>query len=485
MINLIKNEFTKVFKKKTIYILLILTLGYIVLSNFIIKYTDNDHVRYYYFEGDIPYYEEALAGLDPSNPVDYQQYLENKRQLDALTLTREYGNDSWQAYVINTKLIGYIDTMIAHEYTDTVTEEAYNEAKSAYDEALERMEADDWKYFVNADLEDINASLEQQYEARESAKDDDTLASINKAIRNLELEKQINEWRLEKDISYAPSALNNSLEEYSSYQSTVYEYEDNGIENLSDDERSFYENSLEQAALNKYYIENNISIENDNRNILLNLFNNYEVFILIFAIVIAASIVSEEFSRGTIKLLLVKPYNRVKILMSKFIVCVLILILAILFIAISQLIIGGFIHGFDSLSTPAIIYNLETHSIETMGILPYVALIGVCKFPIYLLLTTLTFACSTIFTNTALAVAVPFLGYIASNIINQFALLYDLKWIVYFVTPNWDFTQYLFGGSPMFEGLTPIFSLVICLAYFFIMLAISTVVFKKRDIKNI
>lgn len=485
MINLIKNELTKVFKKKTIYILLIITLGYVLLSNFIIKYTDNDHVRYYYYEGDIPYYEDALASLDPNNPTDYPQYLEYERQLEAMKLTKEYGNNSWQAYVINTKLISYIDVMIEHEYTNEVTEEAYNESTEKYNEGLKRMKADDWKYFVTNDLEDINNSLKSQYQLRDSTDNTEALASINRTIQNLELEKQINEWRLEKNISYAPSALNSSLENYQSYQTSVNEYANTDISKLSDEEIQYYKSSLEQAALNKYYIENNISIENDNRNILLNLFNNYELFILIIAIVIASSIVSEEFSRGTIKLLLVKPYNRTKILISKFIVCILILILAIIFLALSQLIIGGFIHGFDSLSTPAIIYNFETHSIQTMNIASYVSLIGLCKLPIYLLLTTLAFACSTIFTNTALAVAVPFLGYIASSLINQFALLYDLKWIIYFVTPNWDFTQYLFGGAPMFEGLTATFSLVICLAYLFIMLAISTVVFKKRDIKNI
>ena len=368
MINLIKNELTKVFKKKTIYILLIITLGYVLLSNFIIKYTDNDHVRYYYYEGDIPYYEDALASLDPNNPTDYPQYLEYERQLEAMKLTKEYGNNSWQAYVINTKLISYIDVMIEHEYTNEVTEEAYNEATEKYNEGLKRMKADDWKYFVTNDLEDINNSLKSQYQLRDSTDNTEALASINRTIQNLQLEKQINEWRLEKNISYAPSALNSSLENYQSYQTSVNEYANTDISKLSDEEIQYYESSLEQAALNKYYIENNISIENDNRNILLNLFNNYELFILIIAIVIASSIVSEEFSRGTIKLLLVKPYNRTKILISKFIVCILILILAIIFLALSQLIIGGFIHGFDSLSTPAIIYNFETHSIQTMNI---------------------------------------------------------------------------------------------------------------------
>ena len=103
----------------------------------------------------------------------------------------------------------------------------------------------------------------------------------------------------------------------------------------------------------------------------------------------------------------------------------------------------------------------------------------------YILLLTLAFACSTIFANTALAVAVPFLGYIASSIINQFALLYKLDWIKYFVTPNWDLSYYLFGGLPLFKGLTAPFSILICVLYLAILLILSLVVFKKRDIKNI
>lgn len=485
MINLIKNEFIKVFKKKTIYILLIITLGYILLTNLIMKYNPNEYLTYYYYDSDASYYEDALSSLDPNNPADYQQYFENKRQLEALKLTKQYGNNSWQAYIINTKLIGYIDTIIEYEYTDGITEDAYNKAKNAYDTALEKLKNNDWKYFVNTDLEYINENLKEHYSLRDSASDSETLKNINDAIRNLELEKQINTWRLEKNISYAPSFLNQALENYYNYQSTLNDYIDKDINELSSDDQKYYKDALETAALNKYYIENNITINNDNRKILLNLFNNYELFILIIAIVIASSIVSEEFSRGTIKLLLVKPYSRLKILFSKFIVCILILILSILFIALSQLIIGGIIHGFDSLSTPAIIYNYTTNSVQTMNIASYIALISICKFPIYLLLTTLAFACSTIFTNTALAVAVPFLGYIASTVINQFALIYDIKQIIYFVTPNWDFTYYLFGGTPMFKGLTPIFSFIVCLVYFAIMLIISAIVFKKRDIKNI
>ena len=69
--------------------------------------------------------------------------------------------------------------------------------------------------------------------------------------------------------------------------------------------------------------------------------------------------------------------------------------------------------------------------------------------------------------------------------INQLALVYDIKQIIYFVTPNWDFTYYLFGGTPLFDGLTVLFSLAICLIYLLIMIVVSCVVFKRRDIKNI
>ena len=118
--NLIGNELKKIFKKKTIYILLIIIVGYILLSNIIIKATDDGYSYHYYYEGDIEYIENYLSELDPNNPSEYPDFASFKRQLETLNLTKKYGNDSWQAYVINTKLPGYIDTMIEYEYSNGV-----------------------------------------------------------------------------------------------------------------------------------------------------------------------------------------------------------------------------------------------------------------------------------------------------------------------------------------------------------------------------
>ncbi len=485
MIKLIENEFKKIFKKKTIYILLFITLAYIVLSNFIIKFNSNDFT--YYYTGDMKYYESELKTLDPNNPSELPLYIEIKSQLEISKLTNEYGGgNSWQAHIINTDLSGDINTIVSYECTDEITDSAYKEAKQNYDTAIQKFKDNDWKYFASKALDNVNKSLEEQYKLKESTKDTETLKSINNTIANLEIEKQVNTWRLEKNISYEYSFLNNALRNYYSNKINLLSYENKDINKLDKDELQDYNSSLEQANLNKYYIDNMITLKSgDNREILINLFSNYELFILIIGIVIAASIVSEEFSRGTIKLLLVKPYNRVKILLSKFTVCICILVLATVFIAISQLIFGGLIQGFDSLNIPAIEYNFETNKVETMNIASYICLIGICKLPMYILLTTLAFTCSTLFTNTALAVSLPFLGYIATPFINQIALTNKIKQVIYFVTPNWDLTQYLFGKTPTFSGITLPFSITVCAIYLIIMVTLSLVIFKKRDIKNI
>ena len=483
MIKLVGNELKKIFKKKTIYILIIITLGYILLSNIMIKATDNKYSYYYYYEGDVQFYESMISKLNPNNSAELDEYIQYKNILKLGELTKKYGNNTWQAYVINNILSPYINTMISYEYANAISNQEYNEAKQYYDNAIQKMEVNDWKYFVNEDLEKINNSLEEQYKLKEKETNKQAIASIEDTIYNLELQKQIDEWRIEKNISYAPSFLNNALESYYSAQSSLREFSENDKEDSY--ELAQYNNLLEEANLNKYYIENNLSLDSNNREIFLNLFSQYELFILIIGIVIAGSIVSEEFNRGTIKLLLVKPYKRVKILLAKFIAVMIVLVMSIVFIAICQVIIGTLVFGFEGLTIPAIVYNFNTNTVETINIFAYVALIGICKLPIYVLLTTLAFACSTLFTNTALAVSIPFLGYIAAPLLNQLAIAYKIKAITYFVTPNWDLSTYLFGGTPMFQGLTMPFSIAVCAIYLAIMLILSCVVFKKRDIKNI
>lgn len=161
------------------------------------------------------------------------------------------------------------------------------------------------------------------------------------------------------------------------------------------------------------------------------------------------------------------------------------LIIVMVIVVIMQFVVGGLIQGFEGFSTKVVVYNHNNSQIQEIGIANYLGMQLLGKLPIYMLLMTLAFCISTIFTNSALAITITLLGYMGAPFINQLGIVFNLKWLKFFVTPNWDLTQYLFGGLPEFEGLTPIFSIAIIVAYMLIMLVPTFMLFKKKNIKNI
>lgn len=119
-----------------------------------------------------------------------------------------------------------------------------------------------------------------------------------------------------------------------------------------------------------------------------------------------------------------------------------------------------------------------------MSILKYSIIETISILPEILLLVTLAFSLSTIIGSTAFSIAITFAGAIGSDIVNLFATTYNINILKYFVTTNWDFRVYLFGGSsPYNTSITH--AIIVCLVYFMIMLVTSLVIFKKKNIKNI
>ena len=237
--------------------------------------------------------------------------------------------------------------------------------------------------------------------------------------------------------------------------------------------------------ISKYYIENNINIENeyDGRYILINLTQEYGMFILIFSVIVAGTIVSNEFQKGTIKLLLTRPYSRNKILLSKYIVSIISILIFIILFALLQYFVGGMVSGFNVFNIPVVEYDLGTNTIVIMSVFKYLVISILSRLPIYILTTTLAFALSTITMNSAVSIAIPILGNMVSEVINLF--IEKVKILKYFVTANWDLSVYLFGGQGLAEGLNFWLSLAICIIYLVIMITTTFIVFNKRDIKNV
>ena len=483
---LIKNELIKLFKKKSIYIALIVVLGFMIFSNVMSKNTSNILYNQYYYSGQtLTFLQEELEGLDPEKASDMEMYIDIKSQIELYELMGEYENGSWQQEIISENLSGYFKEKCMYEYGAKKDSQKAQEAQNKIDEIKQKLDSDDWKYFAQLELQQATEKLANIEEQIKNTEDKKALLSLNQEKENALIDKTIAEYRINKNIKYGQDYLNQALDDYKYSAQQILRYE-NSEKELTYDEKKAYNSTLEIRESSKYMIENKVDLNKMNLNKNLEyFFDNYGIFAIAIIIMIAGTIMSEEFNKGTIKLLLVKPYSRTKILLSKFITVMLMVIFVVLIMGIMQLLVGGVVFGFDSLSEPVVAYNFNTNSLQEINVFVYFLTQFLAQLPIFILLATLAFALGTIFTNSALAITISLLGYIAANIINQLAMSYNIKFLEYFVTMNWDLSQYLFGNLPNMEGMTMSFSIITCIVYFLIMVIPTWIIFKKKNIKNI
>ncbi|QHS21523.1 ABC transporter permease subunit [Virgibacillus sp. MSP4-1] len=201
--------------------------------------------------------------------------------------------------------------------------------------------------------------------------------------------------------------------------------------------------------------------------------------ISLFVVIVAADIVASEFSWGTIKMLMIRPFTRGEILLSKFITVVLfqMIILALLFI--TSWLIGGMYFGFAPIDYESITFTnsgqmeAETVSIEILKIY------GV-EFIRLLVIASLAFMISTIMRSNTFAIGIGVFILLSGNIIT--GLLRQYEWGKYVLFPNLNLTQYIHNLSPPFEGMTLPFSIGVNAVYFVIFMVLTWYIFKKRDI---
>lgn len=482
MISLIQNELKKIFKKKSLLITLLITLAFIILTNVIYK-LDFGNSYYDYIEEEISFYGEQLKTLDPEKDKDmYAQY---KTELEVYQLVKKYDEKSWQAKIIQSEMRNCISNINYFTYQEK-SDSGLKIAKAKYNEYIKRLDTDDWRYFAEEEVKEKNTEIDELKAMQEKTTNKLEIKELQSQIRGYEISRQIAIWRLEKDIPYGNDYKNNCLNSYMVAMEDIRSYDFEETEKNYNSKKQYYK-AQETAAINKYDIENgtNVGDTSSAKGILLSTFDEYEIFLIVMFMMTAGVIVSEEFSKGTIKLLLIKPYKRSTILASKFITSIIVAIIVILLVLLMQFVVGGLIQGFDSFRNPTIIYDHTINNVKQINTIQYLAMQALGKAPMYILLMTLAFAFSTIFTNSALAITISLLGYMGSSVINMLALNLKLNWIKYFVTPNWNLTEYFWGGIPTFEGITLPFSIAIIVIYMVIMLVPTFIIFQKKNIKNI
>ena len=463
MIRLMKNEILKLVKKKSFYVVTFIFILFCILTN-IVYQSSFDSIQEE--EVDVEEIELENKELDLENNDDLLLYVENLTILKMEELKQEYSNSSAD-YLIDHFLYNTIYHM--YEATYILDDDELAQAYSLQlDEEVERVSRDDWESFV---LERISY-LEERIEEFEGTEQERYQALLDLAI-----------YRRENKINYdEDSYLNQAL---LFLEENTFEY----VNLLHDDDLSKEEESRlsfleEEMTIRKYILEHQEDILNDTtlRAVLINFPAEFGLFILIYVIMIAGSIVSEEYTRGTIKYLLVKPFKRRTILTSKLLVVLLMIPVIMLFMSVVEILLGGIQLGFDSLSVPVLLYVDGT--ITTYSVLGYLASLLLSSLPMYLVIGILGFMISTITSSTSAAITISFLFYLLGNVISNLALVYDLPIFKGFVSLYWDFS-YLVSHTGQPYGTSIGQSILIVGIYLVVMLCIAYVTFVKKDVKNI
>ena len=472
---LVKNELYKILHKRSTKIFLVIAIMFVILINVIYRYSDDLLIFSTTYYEDYDMALNYVSDYENNSIGDKELYNYYKSFIDTYDLANNFDSNSWQYQKYMEDCWSLLQDYYRVQDEGLDTTNLFNELE----ELKTNIENDNWEYFVQKDINNINENIEYiKNTLNDPSLNNNEKLNYEKELFVLEEQVKLNEYRLEKGIEYGNDYLNNAIDAINSSLYGMAEYKYSNDTDSTETVKSYYENW--------YILDEEVDTNNANtlRSVFINFFSEYSFLILIFSIMIAGGIVSDEFNKGTIKSLLIVPHKRSKILFAKYISIIIMILVIIGVLIVSELLIGGILMGFSSLSIPVVVYNITDSALEIINIFGYLGLQILANLPQIILLATLAFACSVIVNSTAFSIVIPFCGIIASELINAFAYAYDIKILNYFVTTNWDFTVYLFGGTSIY-GNSLLHAIIVCLVYLLIMLVVTFIVFKRKDIKNI
>lgn len=277
--------------------------------------------------------------------------------------------------------------------------------------------------------------------------------------------------------SIAANSYKTQTDDWRTAAQKTIEVNENRIElmNLSPQLKADAENKV---AISKYRLENNLPTPKGT--VTSAMLNNSGLVEMVIIIVLlsAAEIVSREYSDGTIKLLLIRPHSRLKILISKYLTVIIFGIIALLLMIITSGITNMFIYGFGNISSVDLFINQSGEIVQLSTLTQMLKMYGFSIFPI-LSYATIAFAISTILKNSALAVGISLVTMIFGN--SMIEATAKIAWLKYLPFANSDMSLYIYHLQPRPE-MSLFFSIGILLIYIASFLCISLVVFNKRDV---
>lgn len=488
MIKLINIELQKIFKHKSIFVILFIIFIFCLFNNILYK-TDYDNDGNYKYEDEvniskyISNLKKELKEYDINKKSDKNMYITIKSKIDVAQEQKGYDKNSWQYIKYSDYL--YNDIYNINYYTYIIKDN--NNLKffqNEYRRKNDYFKSDNWQYFVNFEKEELEKKIKRLNDDINTITDKKSEKELVNEIKRLSNQLTIINYRINNNISYDNTYLNRALEQYYISLEDIDKYD---RKSSSYKEKIAYNEILYNLNINKYIIENNVNMmKQNNLNYQLRAIgDDYELFIVIIILIVSVILIGEEFNKGTIKLLLIKPYNRNEILFCKFIAGLFVILFTIIFTILCQLIIGGLLFGYGSLKIPIAIYNFNSDRIDAFNVFSYMFIRILAKLPMFVIILIINFILCIVINNMMAPFSITILLYTFSEVINNLIVSYNLKFMQYFITINWNFKDYLFGGISKFKYINLKKSILIYLIYVIILLGVMFTSFKKKNIKNV
>jgi ABC-2 type transport system permease protein len=508
--NLVKNEVIKLALKGSTQIIAVL-LVIISAGMCLLFFIDNNNVYYHddsydvftEYRNNIRYNNEEIERLEHDRPEDWN-WEESVEELKINTKKYEFAIESG----IN---ISYWSNDWRREYVDYIFG-GYR--VGGFNITFPEKDAEQIKGFILAD--DWRGLYTFIVEMQTRAFNDYKILGVNDDMLEIMNFKYV--YSLEYDISPAENNWKNGvLSLLTGAKMLISELENGNSDNFGD--KMKLDEIKDQAAILQYRLDNNIARTVDygdsiNGMDIAGITGNYigdmayignyhynestreiDVWTMlegcvgmmplmsVFIIIIAGGLVASEFTRGTIKFLLINPVKRWKILMSKYVVM---LLTAMTFLAAMftiYFILGGALTGFTNAgamhltasggvvkAVPALVYFVQLYLLGTVNIV---------------VIASLAFALSSLTRNSGLSVAISISALIGSTIIDGI-LRYqaNIDWGRYLIFANADLVSILYGGGMFmpYKGQTLTFSLGVIAVHMVIFILMAWDGFTKKEI---
>jgi ABC-2 type transport system permease protein len=254
---------------------------------------------------------------------------------------------------------------------------------------------------------------------------------------------------------------------------------ENQMASASGDEKIMIQNQIEQT---QQFLDQDI---NPNAKTNWHFMNDVVVgvssLVTLFVVVVGSANVAAEFSDGTIKQLLIRPHQRWRILLSKYIAVIIYALLLVLTLIVSGYIIGLLLFGSGDFNMKMFEITLEGRKVAIVG--TQFLLKMVYFIPSLLIIMTIAFMLSTLFKSQALAVGIGiFVLFFSSTLGGIILMLADkYTWAKLLIFPHLDLTVYALQDR-ILEDITLPVSLSILAVYYAIFMMLTFFFFQKRDI---